>query len=150
MDRALEEFPIHQKQHGFQVGKSTESAISNTVNYIESHIFKQQFALGIFLDISSAFDSISPIHIRDSLLKHGGDPDMVAWYFDYLTHRDLQFHLHGDYYDRSHGVGFPQGGVASAKFWLIAFNRAIEIINTKHIEGNGYADDCSAIAGAPG
>ena len=27
------------------------------------------------------------------------------------------------------GIGFPQGGVCSAKFWIIAFNRAIEIIN---------------------
>ena len=24
---------------------------------------------------------------------------------------------------------FPQGGVCSAKFWIIAFNEAIEIIN---------------------
>ena len=45
------------------------------------------------------------------------------------------------------GLASPKGGVCSAKFWLIAFNKAIEIINTKYIEGNGYADDCSAIAG---
>ena len=35
------------------------------------------------------------------------------------------------------------------KFWRVAFNGAIEIINTPRIEGNGYADDCSAIAGWP-
>ena len=46
-------------------------------------------------------------------------------------------------------MGFPQGGVCSAKFWLIAFNRAIELINTLGIEGNGYADDCSAVFGGP-
>ena len=31
MDKALLEFPIHKKQHGFQKGRSTESALSNTV-----------------------------------------------------------------------------------------------------------------------
>ena len=72
MDKALKEFPIHKKQHGFQKKKSTESALSNTVNYIESFVMKQQYALGIFLDISSAFDSICPHHIRRSLLEHGG------------------------------------------------------------------------------
>ena len=46
-------------------------------------------------------------------------------------------------------MGFPQGGVCSAKFWLIAFNFAIKTINTLGIEGNGYADDCSAILGGP-
>ena len=30
-------------------------------------------------------------------------------------------------------VGFPQGGVCSAKFWIIAFDQAIEIINENGI-----------------
>ena len=37
MDKALKNNPIHTKQHGFLAGKSTESAISNTVDYIERH-----------------------------------------------------------------------------------------------------------------
>ena len=147
MDAALKDNPIHPKQHGFLKGKSTESALSNTVNYIEKFIFKNQYALGIFLDISSAFDSICPEHIRNCLLKHGGEKDMVEWYYGYLKHRDLFFDLHGQKTVCSTGVGFPQGGVCSAKFWLIAFDKAIQIINTLGIEGNGYADDCSAIFG---
>ena len=58
MDESLVDFPIHKKQHGFQVGRSTESALSNTVNHIEKFVFQHQYALGIFLDIRSAFDSI--------------------------------------------------------------------------------------------
>ena len=38
MDCALAKHPLHNKQHGFLSGKSTESAISNTVNYIEKHL----------------------------------------------------------------------------------------------------------------
>ena len=49
----------------------------------------------------------------------------------------------------SNGIGLPQGGVCSAKFWLIAFDFAIKIINMLKIEGNGYADDCSALYGGP-
>ena len=37
MDKALIQYPIHHKQHGFISGRGTESAISNTVNYIEKH-----------------------------------------------------------------------------------------------------------------
>ena len=43
--------------------------------------------------------------------------------------------------------GFPQGGVCSAKFWIIAFNEAIEIINTYGITGQGFADDCGPLIG---
>ena len=68
MDTALLTYPIHHKQHGFQTGKSTESAISNTTNYIEQFIMKKQHCVGIFLDISSAFDSIKASHVRLSLI----------------------------------------------------------------------------------
>ena len=37
---------------------------------------------------------------------------------------------------------FPKSGVCSAKFWIIAFNDAIDIINTHGAVGNGFADDC--------
>ena len=147
MDRALEANPLHHKQHGFLSGKSTESAISNTVNYIEKHIMNKQHCAGVFLDISAAFDSIKPGHVRQALLKHGGDPEMVQWYFNYITHRDIEIAMHGEHKSFTTGLGFPQGGVCSAKFWLIAFDYAIQIINRYSIEGNGYADDCSALCG---
>ena len=125
MDEALKTHPIHKKQHGFQTGKSTESALSNTVNYIESYVFKNQYALGVFLDISSAFDSIDPDHVKRCLIKHGGDEQMIEWYYQYLKHRDLIIRLHGTEKTVSNGMGFPQGGVCSAKFWLIAFNLSL-------------------------
>ena len=147
MDKDMEDFPIHHLQHGFTKGKSTESAISNTVDYIEEYLFDKQHCLGIFLDISSAFDSIDIGHIRQTLLDHGGTPDMVEWYYSYLSRRYLEVDLHGEKVHLTTGKGFPQGGVCSAKFWLIAFNEAIHIINSNGITGNGYADDCSALVG---
>ena len=125
MDEALKEHPIHHKQHGFLKNRSTESALSNTVNYIEKFLFKNQYALGVFLDIGSAFDSISPEHVRRCLLDHGGEKNLVEWYYDYLKHRDLHFELHGESTIRSNSIGFPQGGVCSAKFWLIAFDLSL-------------------------
>ena len=42
---------------------------------------------------------------------------------------------------------FPQGGVCSAKFWIIAFNRAIEIINSGTTKGYGFVDNICILAG---
>ena len=147
MDDMLRYYPIHAKQHGFTKGRSTESAISNTVDYIEKCIFRQKSCIGVFLDISSAYDSISIDHIRTSLYKHGGDTDLVEWYFHYLSNRHLTLSLHDQSLHLHTAVGFPQGGVASAKFWLLAFDPAIQIINSSFVEGNGYADDCCVIFG---
>ena len=72
---------------------------------------------------------------------------MVEWYYQYLIHRDIEIEIQGEKLEYSTSMGFPQGGVCSAKFWLIAFDPAIEIINKYGIEGNGFADDCSALIG---
>ena len=82
-------------------------------------------------------------------MKHGGDEEMVQWYHNYMTHRDIIVEMHGETMRFTTGIGFPQGGVCSAKFWLVAFDYAIQIINRYAIEGNGYADDCSALFGGP-
>ena len=147
MDVDLREAPIHHKQHGFTKGKCTESAISDTADYIEQQIFEDRLCLGVFLDISSAFDSISIDHIKQTLLDHNGDRELVEWYHSYLGRRYLSVELHGDSVQLTTATGFPQGGVCSARFWLIAFDEAIRIINSEGIVGNGYADDCSALIG---
>ena len=85
MDLSLEDHPIHKNQHGFQRGRSTETAISKTVNYIEKHINSGREVLGVFLDIQAAFDTICPKHIKASLLKHGADPDVAEFYYNYIT-----------------------------------------------------------------
>ena len=147
MDLSLCVYPIHKRQHGFMAGRSTESAISMTTDYIEKFLANKQHCLAVFLDISAAFDSIDIEHVRRALLKHGGEKSMVNWYHNYLCHRNLYAELHQDQASCSTGVGFPQGGVYSARFWLIAFNQAIKIINNAFVEGVGYADDCCILMG---
>ena len=98
--------------------------------------------IAVFLDIAAAFDTICPGLIKRKLLEHGGDPIMVNWYFKFITHRNLHVEINGNRVTKTVSIGFPQGGVCSAKFWIIAFNEAIEIINSYGAFGNGFADDC--------
>ena len=78
---------------------------------------------------------------------HGGDPTVVKWYYNYITHRNLHIEVKGSEAKLSTNTGFPQGGVCSAKFWIVAFNEAIQILNTHGVYGNGFADDCVALIG---
>ena len=87
--------PIHSRQHGFQRGKSTDTAISNTVNQIEKILYNKQHCLGLFLDIQAAFDTISPLYIKDCLTDKNIDSDAVQWYYNYLTHRNLYTNITG-------------------------------------------------------
>ena len=117
MNEMLVTNPIHAHQHGFCSDKSTESAISNTVDYIESKILtSNKHCVGISLDIQAAFDSITPEVIKEALLRHGGDSQLIQWYYNYLKHRNLTLTLQNETYSGSNALGFPQGGVVSADF----------------------------------
>ena len=105
----------------------------------------KKFCIGVFLDIQGAFDTISPQHIKRSLLEHGGDKDLVGWYYNYLTHRNIKAEIGGYNGEVTINIGFPQGRVCSAKFWMIAFNNALNIINQWGVKGQGFADDLSMI-----
>ena len=48
-DEMLLKDPIHKRQHGFQKGKCTETAISHTVNTIEKFIHNKQHFFFFFL-----------------------------------------------------------------------------------------------------
>ena len=112
MDLALEDHPIHKNQHGFQRGLSTETAISKTVNYIEKHINSGREVLGIF--IQAAFDTICPKHNKASFLKHGADPDLAEFYYNYKTHRHLATTIGGTHtHNHSWNWVSPRGSVLS-------------------------------------
>ena len=112
MDEKLKLFPLHAHQHGFTKGKSTESAIANVLELLERQLLQNKPCVGVFLDIRSAFDSISIEHIRRALLKHGADEDLAEWYYDYLRERRMSLELHGQSINATTAMGFPQGGSA--------------------------------------
>ena len=146
-DEKIAQYPIHPRQHGFRNDRSTETALSNVVNYIEKYINNGEHVLAVFLDIQAAFDTISTDKIYEELIKHNVDKNLAKWYYNYISHRNMYTTINGITEAITTTTGFPQGGVCSAKFWIIAFNEAIEILNQRGVYGVGFADDCAALLG---
>ena len=103
--------------------------------------------MAVFLDIQAAFDTIKPEAVKTALMKRGGDPIMVNWYYGCITHRNLYIEINGVKLVISTGTGFPQGGVCSAKFWVIAYDDAVLILNEHRIFGQVFTDDSIAMKG---
>ena len=79
----------------YNINKSTETAAASVVNYIEKYIYNKQHCIGVFLDISSAFDTIKPDFIKNELIKRTKNQDLADWYYNYLFHRDMEFDIQG-------------------------------------------------------
>ena len=85
---------------------------------------------------------ITPTSIKEALLKHNLDDYLVGWYFTFLTHRPLITEYNGVTYEGNIGIGIPKGRVYWAKFWIVTFNEALNIINQFSALGIGFAVDC--------
>ena len=49
---------LYKKQFGFQTGHSTEHAIILLVNQINNNFEKDQYTLGVFINLPKAFDTV--------------------------------------------------------------------------------------------
>ena len=136
---------ISQNQHGFRVGRSTESALHKLVTKIEKTIVEGQYALGIFLDIEGAFDNVSFKCITDALIKAHLPQELVRWINAMLRSRTVTVSVQGKSVSKRVKTGCPQGGILSPLLWNLVINTLIILINSTPADSEGFADDVNLL-----
>ena len=84
------------KQFGFQVNNSTHHAILNLTDDILTSFEKGQFTLGVFIDLSKAFDTVNHSILLHKLELYEMKSKCLNWFKSYLKHRQ-QFVSLGNY-----------------------------------------------------
>ena len=92
----LENNIFYQKQFGFQNAHSTEHAILQLVNQITEVFSQGKYTLGIFLDFSTAFDTVNHNVLLEKLKAYGIQYENLKWFRSYLSNRK-QFILYDDF-----------------------------------------------------
>jgi hypothetical protein len=111
------------------------------VDKIESKILRNQFVLGVFLDIEGAFDHLSPGGVNASMVARGFPEEVTNWYGHYLENREVQIELRGTKLTRHLTRGSSQGGVISPTAWNVNFESLLKILDHGPATSVGYADD---------
>jgi len=86
----LLDLPIHPRQHTFQTGKSTESALHQLVGRIERALDANEYSLGVFFDIEGAFDHIPTSAVSEALASWKVPRFLRTWITANLTHRTIE------------------------------------------------------------
>lgn len=126
-NRIIEFFERHntlsENQFGFRKGHSTVDAIFSSLNMIRSQKGNKNHTLGLFLDLSKAFDTVDHDILLNKLENYGIRGLPLSWLTSYLTNRQ-QYSVIGDSVSSTKpiSVGVPQGSILGPLLFLIYVN----------------------------
>ena len=129
--------------YSYREGINTEDALHNLISKIEKAILNGEYAVVLFLDIESAFNTADINSIIKNLSEHGIDNLTVRWIKYMLENRQVIVSMFDDILKKLADRGAPQGGVLSGGLiWNIIMNDLLRRYPKRHpAEDNIFADD---------
>jgi hypothetical protein len=135
---------LYLHQYGFRKHFSTCLALIDMIDKIKEAIDKNEYSLGIYLDIKKAFDSLEHSILIEKLEFYGFRGHISKLLQDYLTNRK-QFTLANGCQSGTREIthGVPQGSILGPLFFLIYIN---DIQNVQsNVSPRLFADDTALI-----
>jgi hypothetical protein len=114
---------LFASQYGFRKNYSTELGILEFQNRIITHIRNKNSCLGLFLDLSKAFDSLQHNILLSKLEHYGIRGIALNWFRSYLSNRSQSVNfLNASSQSLKIDCGVPQGSVLGPLLFLIYVN----------------------------
>jgi len=78
---------LSEAQNGFRKGKSIDTAVQSYIERIQKALDKQVYTIGIFIDLSKAYDVLNHNLLLEKLSYYGIRGSTNSWFRSYLFRR---------------------------------------------------------------
>ena len=137
---------LSASQYGFRAGVSTETALHEFVRRVEHCLLRKKPALGIFLDIVGAFDTVTFRSFVAALRGLGMSKIIISWIETTpLRHRTVQVELYVDKVKREVVKGNPKNGILSPFLWNCVLNSLLLELRSRGFYVQAYAYDLAEL-----
>lgn len=131
-------------QFGFRGNLSTETAVHEIADILYSDFDSGRFGLGVFLDLSKAFDSLDRSILLEKLRCYGLNDSALRWFVSYFCARK-QYTVIDKVSSDTLPVfyGIPQGSILGPLLFIIFVNDIVKVSSV--VRFILYADDTSVL-----
>lgn len=131
---------LTNRQYGFREAHSTCLAIMDLIDEISEALDNKEVAVGVFMDLSKAFDTLNHDILLDKLNIYGIRGTMNDWFRSYLRNRK-QFVQIGQTKSSLQPIccGVPQGSILGPILFILYIN---DVVNASRLANTVmFADD---------
>jgi len=131
---------LYSHQYGFRSNHSTSMAVLEMIDKITDAMDNNKFSIGLFIDLSKAFDTINHKILLDKLHFYGIRGIALDWFKSYLQNRK-QYVLYNGTSSSLLPVtcGVPQGSILGPILFLLYVNDIVNVSSLLHLVL--FADD---------